>query len=132
VTEVEIEVESTGDAGTVNAADLADALATAQLEVAHELEQEAAVEEAQETAESAMEIAIDAISSQPASHEHSEYSLGLHSHSELEGRVGSLEQQVSELRASLESTEAEVEEVEPVAQEPTEPQRRRAGFRRGR
>ena len=119
MTDTEVHIEH--DSGE-HQENLAEAIADAQLEVAHELQQEQVVEQAQETAESAIEIAQD---SAPIGHEHSDYALNEHSHPEMDHseRFALLESRIENIEHGLaEEVEEPVEEIEPTETAPVKPQ----------
>jgi len=120
VTDTEVNIESPD--APISTEELADAIADAELEVAHTLEAEAEIEEATELAESAVDIA--------SQHDHSEYARVEHTHPELDTgeRLALLESRIATLESELESEEVDtVEEIEPTpepAPEPKQPKRR--------
>lgn len=129
MSETEVTVETPEESTT----ELAEAIADAQLEVAHTLEEEAQLDAAQETAESALEIAVQ---SAPMSHEHMEYALTDHSHfefSEHSERLSDIENRITAIESSMEVLEEpEVEEIEPIEEPPpSEPEAPRRKHRFG-
>jgi len=129
--EVVIEVESPH--GDHQAEEIAEAIADAEIEVAHELQQEAEIEHADETAETALDIAQQALITVPP-HEHPEYALVNHPHPEIENRIATLENRVMNIEEHVDfsSHSEEVEEIEPTPEPPSEPEHKRMGFRKGR
>jgi hypothetical protein len=81
--------------------DLAGAIAAAQVEAAHTLQQEADVETAQETAETALQAVSE--------HEHPEYARIEHGHPELDGRLDTLESRLDDLVRGFEESIEEPE-----------------------
>lgn len=103
---------------------LAEAIAEAQVEAAHTLQQEADIENAQETAENALQAVSEQIG-----HEHVEYALAAHSHPEndVSERLSVVEARIEAIEHGLEESleEPTVEEIEPVEEEHHEPERQR-------
>lgn len=108
---------------TVDASELAEAIVEAEVDAAHEIQQEAEVEHAEELAESA----IDAV----ATHGHGEYALVDHGHMELEERITNIENQLVSVTSEIEETET-IEMVEPTEESPPPaPEKRKHGLKRG-